>query len=68
MMLHVEWFLKAYTCMTMAYGFLRAAQYRETPENVTALTVAAPALWPVYITNDTIDLLCGTRRQMRWED
>ncbi len=66
--MHVERFFKLYAGLTMSFGFLRAAVYRETPENMTALAVAAPALWPVYIMNDGIDLLCGVRRQTRWED
>ena len=67
-MVHIERYFKVYTGLTMAYGFLRAAQYRETPENVTALTVASPAIWPVYVINDTLDRLCWTLRQTRWED
>ena len=65
--MHVERFFKVYTGLTMVFGFLRAAQYNETPENMTALTFAAPAIWPVYLLNDVVDRLCGVKRRTRWD-
>jgi hypothetical protein len=65
--MHVEHFLKLYVGLTMSFGLLRAAAYREpNPENMTALMVAGPVLWPAYIMKDCVGLLSGLQCQRRW--